>query len=160
MKIRTAALADLEALTAVEAACFPPAEAATKAEFARRLQVYPNHFWLLEENGRIVSFVNGMATDEPAIRDEMYADASLHRETGAWQAVFGVNTLPDYRRRGYAGTLLERVGADARAAGRRGCILTCKDRLIRYYESFGYRNCGVSGSVHGGVVWYDMRLEF
>jgi Predicted acetyltransferase len=160
MKIRTAALADLEALTAVEAACFPPAEAATKAEFARRLQVYPNHFWLLEENGRIVSFVNGMATDEPAIRDEMYADASLHRETGAWQAVFGVNTLPDYRRRGYAGTLLEHVGADARAAGRRGCILTCKDRLIRYYESFGYRNCGVSGSVHGGVVWYDMRLEF
>ena len=39
-------------------------------------------------------------------------------------------------------------------------ILTCKDRLIPYYEKFGYRNLGVSASVHGGAVWYDMILEF
>ena len=34
MHIRTAALADLAAVTAVEAACFPPAEAAAEADFA------------------------------------------------------------------------------------------------------------------------------
>lgn len=160
MNIRTATMADLKALAAVEAACFPAAEAATEADFAARLRVYPNHFWLLEEDGKVVSFVNGMVTDEPTIRDEMYADASLHREDGAWQAVFGVNTLPDYRRRGLAGQLLTAAAENARAAGRRGCILTCKDRLIPYYEKFGYQNQGVSQSVHGGVVWYDMTLEF
>ena len=32
MHIRTAALADLPAVTAVEAACFPTAEAATEAD--------------------------------------------------------------------------------------------------------------------------------
>ena len=37
---------------------------------------------------------------------------------------------------------------------------TCKEHLIPYYEKFGYRNCGVSESVHGGAVWYDMRLTF
>ena len=160
MNIRTAAMADLSALTAVEAACFPVTEAATEADFAARLRIYPNHFWLLEQDGEVVSFVNGMVTDEPTIRDEMYANASLHREDGAWQAIFGVNTLPDYRRRGLAGQLLTAAAEDARTAGRRGCILTCKDRLIHYYEKFGYQNQGVSQSVHGGAVWYDMTLEF
>lgn len=160
MKIRTAGMADLKALTAVEAACFPLAEAAREADFAARLRVYPNHFWLLEEDGKVVSFVNGMVTDEPSIRDEMYADASLHQENGDWQAIFGVNTLPEYRRRGLAAKLLTAAAEDAHAAGRRGCILTCKDQLISWYEKLGYRNQGVSRSVHGGVVWYDMVLEF
>ena len=153
-------MADLAAVAAVEGACFPAAEAATEKDFAARLAVYPNHFWLLEEDGQVVSFVNGMVTDEPLLRDEMYADASLHNEHGAWQMVFGVNTLPQYRRRGLAGQVLERVIADARAQGRKGCVLTCKDKLIHYYETFGFRSEGVSASTHGGVVWYDMRLTF
>ena len=160
MTIRHASITDLAALTAVEAACFPPAEAATEADFAARLAVYPNHFWLLVEDGKLLSFVNGMVTDEPTIRDEMFSDAALHDPDGAWQAIFGVNTLPDYRRRGLAGQVLRQVIADAKAQGRRGCILTCKDALIHYYESFGFRTLGVSASVHGGAVWHDMTLEF
>ena len=154
-------MADLAAVAAVEGACFPAAEAATEKDFAARRAVYPNHFWLLEEDdGTLVSFVNGLVTDEPLLRDEMYADASLHNEHGAWQMIFGVNTLPQYRRRGLAGQVLERVIADARAQGRKGCVLTCKDKLIHYYEKFGFQNEGVSASTHGGVVWYDMRLTF
>lgn len=161
MNIRTATMADLEAVTAVEAACFPAAEAATREDFAKRLAVYPNHFWLLEdEDGRLISFVNGMVTDEAELRDEMYADAALHREAGAWQMVFGVNTLPEYRGQGLAEQVLRRCIADAREQGRKGCVLTCKDRLVRYYEKFGFRREGVSGSTHGGAVWYAMRLTF
>ena len=132
MEIRTAVMADLAAVTAVEAACFPAAEAATERDFAQRLAVYPNHFWLLEEDdGTLVSFINGMVTDEPTLRDEMYENAALHREDGAWQMIFGVNTLPRYRRQGCAARVMERVIADARAQGRKGCGLTCKDQLIR-----------------------------
>ena len=161
MRIRTASMADLAAVAAVEGACFPAAEAAKEKDFAARLAVYPNHFWLLEEDdGTLVSFVNGLVTDQPLLRDEMYADASLHNEHGAWQMIFGVNTLPQYRRQGLAGQVLERVIADARAQGRKGCVLTCKDKLIHYYEKFGFQNEGVSASTHGGVVWYDMRLTF
>ena len=70
MEIRTAVMADLAAVTAVEAACFPAAEAATERDFAQRLAVYPNHFGLLEEDdGTLVSFINGMVTDEPTLRD-------------------------------------------------------------------------------------------
>ena len=161
MRIRTAVMEDLAAVTAVEAACFPAAEAATERDFAQRLAVYPNHFWLLEEdNGTLVSFINGMVTDEPILRDEMYENAALHREDGAWQMIFGVNTLPDYRRKGCAARVMERVISDARAQGRKGCVLTCKDKLIHYYETFGFRSEGVSASTHGGAVWFDMRLTF
>ena len=45
MHIRTASLADAAALAAVEAACFPPAEAATAAEITDRLAYYADHFW-------------------------------------------------------------------------------------------------------------------
>ena len=160
MHIRTASLADAAALAAVEAACFPPAEAATAAEITDRLAYYADHFWLLEEDGRLVSFINGLVSDEPTIRDEMFADAAFHNEHGAWQMVFGVNTLPEYRRRGLAGEVMRQVIADARSQGRKGCVLTCKDRLVHYYETFGYRSEGVSASTHGGAVWYDMRLTF
>ena len=37
MEIRTAVPADVDAVTALEAACFPPAEAAPRASMATRL---------------------------------------------------------------------------------------------------------------------------
>ena len=161
MLIRTATAADADALAAVEAACFPPEEAATAAEIADRLAYYADHFWLLEEDdGTLVSFVDGMATDESKLRDEMYENAALHNEDGAWQMIFGVNTLPSYRRRGCAGQVLQRVINDARAQGRKGCVLTCKDKRVHDYANVGFVNEGISQSTHGGVVWYDMRLTF
>lgn len=160
MEIRKGTLKDLEAIAAVEAACFPAAEAATAEEFAGRLQQYGDHFWLLWEGERLLAFVDGFCTDWPDLTDEMYADASLHRENGAWQMIFGVNTIPACRRQGYAGQLLQQAIADAQAQGRKGLVLTCKEALVHYYAKFGFVNEGVSGSTHGGVVWYQMRLKF
>ena len=84
----------------------------------------------------------------------------MHDPRGAWQMIFGVDTISAYRRRGCAERLLNRVIADTRAAGRKGLVLTCKDRLVHYYAKFGFVSEGVSGSTHGGVVWYQMRLTF
>ncbi len=158
--IRTAVEQDLDAIAAVEAECFPAAEAATRAEFAERLRYYGNHFWLLWEDETLAAFVDGMVTDAADLTDAMYADASLHNENGAWQMIFGVNTLPEYRRRGLAGQLLETAIAAAKQQGRKGLVLTCKDKLVHYYARFGFVNEGVSGSAHGGVTWYQMRLTF
>jgi GNAT superfamily N-acetyltransferase len=160
MEIRLATMNDLDAVTAVEAECFPAAEAAGRDSMKARLAVYPDHFWLLTDGSRIVSFVNGLVTDEPDLTDEMYADASMHSENGKWQMIFGVDTIPEYRRQGCAGKLLERVIADAKAQKRLGLVLTCKDRLVHYYAKFGFADEGISDSTHGGVVWHKMRLTF
>ena len=160
MEIRTATFKDLDAVSAVEAACFPAAEAATPAEFAERLRYYGSHFWLMFDGEKLIGFVDGMVTDKADLSDDLYAQASLHNENGAWQMIFGVNTLPEYRRQGVAAALLKRAIADAKAQGRKGLVLTCKDKLVHYYAKFGFVSEGVSESTHGGVVWYQMRLTF
>ena len=151
---------DWEKVAAAEQACFPPAEAASAKHIRERLERYPSHFWLLYENGKLVSFVNGMVTNEPNLTDEMYENVGMHQEKGRWQMIFGVGTLPSFRRKGCAGRLLEAAIADARLQGRAGLVLTCKERLLHYYEKFGFVNEGISCSVHGNAVWYQMRLTF
>ena len=153
-------MSDLDAVASVEAECFPPAEAATKEEFAERLRYYGDYFWLMFEDDKLIAFVDGFVTDEKDLTDEMYERAELHKESGAWQMIFGVNTIPEYRKHGYAGDLIKRAISDAKAQGRKGLVLTCKDKLIHYYAKFGFVNEGVSASVHGNVTWYQMRLTF
>lgn len=160
MEIRKATVADLDAVTALEAACFPPAEAASKESFCTRLNAFGDHFWLLFDGETLVSMVNGMVTDASDLADKMYHDAALHDPNGRWQMIFGVDTLPEYRRKGCAGLLLKRAIADAREQGRAGVVLTCKDALVHYYAKFGFEDEGVSDSTHGGVVWHQMRLTF
>lgn len=160
MNIRYAEMKDIAAITAVEAECFPPAEAATEKDFIERVSHYGNHFWLMHDDEKLIAFVDGFVTGEPDLTDEMYENAAMHNENGAWQMIFGVNTIPEYRSRGCAGELLARAILDARQQGRRGLVLTCKDRLLAYYAKFGFVNEGVSVSTHGGVVWYQMRLRF
>ena len=71
-----------------------------------------------------------------------------------------MNTLPEYRRQGRAAALLRRAMEDAESQGRAGLVLTCKEALIPYYAGLGFVNEGVSASVHGNAVWYQMRLRF
>jgi len=105
--------------------------------------------------------VDGLVTDEPDLLDEMYDRADMHNESGRWQMVFGVNTIPEYRGYGYAGELIQRAIDDAKAQGRAGIVLTCKDKLVDYYSKFGFVNEGMSDkSRHGGVELYQMRLSF
>lgn len=176
MLIRHATLNDLPAIAAVEAACFPAAEAASANALRERLMVYPDCFWLMIDDaandakataaraatvdGRLVAFINGFVTDSPDLSDDMYADAAQHDPHGAWQMVFGVDTAPEYRHCGYASALMRRVIEDARQAGRAGLVLTCKDRLVGFYARSGYVDEGISESMHGNVVWHQMRLRF
>ena len=160
MNIRTATLQDIDQIAAVEKECFPAAEAATKEEFEQRLSHYGDHFWLMFEDDKLIAFVDGMVTDQEDLTDEMYENASMHQENGAWQMIFGVNTIPAYRKHGYAGELIKCAIEDARKQERKGLVLTCKDHLVHYYAKFGFENEGVSESEHGGVKWNQMRLKF
>lgn len=161
MRIRTAQMDDVDAVAAVEKECFPPAEAATREEFAERILHYGNHFWLMFDGDKLAAFVDGFVTDAPDLTDEMYERADMHNEAGAWQMIFGVNTTPEYRRRGLAGELIRCAIDNAGEAGRKGLVLTCKDELVHYYAGFGFKDEGITDkSTHGNVAWHQMRLEF
>lgn len=161
MTVRYAEMTDLDAIAAVEAECFPAAEAAAKDDFIERIRHYGNHFRLMFDEDKLIAFADGFVTDEADLTDEMYANASMHNEDGAWQMIFGVNTLPEYRRRGYAGELIRCAIDDAKRQGRKGLVLTCKEHLVSYYAKFGFADEGISEkSTHGNVVWHQMRLSF
>ena len=164
LTIRKATAADTAAVTALEAACFPPAEAAPYESFEARLNTFPDRFWLLFLDGELVSMVNGSLSNEDDLRDEMFHDTTLHHPDGRWQMIFGVATHPDHQRKGYAGMLLEAAIRDCReealTEGRAGLVLTCKEAKLHYYAKFGFVNEGISSSEHGGAAWYQMRIRF
>ena len=75
--------------------------------------------------------------------------------------IFSVVTAPAHRHEGCASRVLRQVCADAKAAGRKGVVLTCKERLIGFYAQFGFVDEGVFRSPPtGDVVWHQMRLTF
>lgn len=159
MNIRNATIGDLQAISAIENICFPPAEAASIAAFEERLRVFPRHFWLLEDKGQLVGYINGMVTNHTTINDAMFEHTELHDENGAWQSVFGLAVLPQFRNNGYAGKLIHHLIEKAKEQNRAGITLTCKKHLVAYYEKFGFADRGISQSTHGGATWHDMVLN-
>ena len=157
--LRAATPEDVDVRTDIGAKSFPPAEKATRESFAARLAVFPDCFLILMKDGRPIGLVDGMVTNNRTITDDMFEDATLHNPNGRWQSIFGLAVLPEERHQGCASTLMRAFIEKARQEGRDGVILTCKEHLIHFYSGFGFVNCGVSKSVHGGAVWYDMELD-
>lgn len=160
MNIRSAKVSDVDNLTTIESLCFPPSETATRDDFKSLLSIYPDYFWILEDEDKIASFIYGLITNDLTVNDEMFMDAHLHNPNGDYLAILGVSTLPEYRKKGLAGKLMKQVIQDIKNKNKKGCVLTCKEKLIPYYEGFGFISTGLSKSVFGGAIWYDMRLEF
>jgi predicted GNAT family N-acyltransferase len=150
----------LEAVTLVESLSFPESEAASRESFEQRLKIYPKHFWVLEVDGKIISIINGMITNEPQKHDELLENPALHNENGDWLIIFGVATLPEYRKKGYSKALMQKVIEVTKSENRKGIVLVCKDELIDFYKQFGFEFLGVSKSEHGGAKWNDMKLTF
>ncbi len=159
MIIRRVEPNDLDDITKLESICFPEAEAATRESFEYRIATFPDSFYVAVEDGEIIGIVNGCVTDSLVISDELFEPEGGHNPKGRSQAIFGLLVDPRYRKSGIAARLMNHLMDAARQAGREKMILTCKEYLIKYYEGFGYVNCGVSKSTHGGAVWYDMVAD-
>jgi ribosomal protein S18 acetylase RimI-like enzyme len=150
---------DLDRVAEIEAICFPPSEAASRSSFAGRIAAFPDCFLIGEREGLAVGYVNGCATDSETIRDEFFHDTAHHNPQGRNLSIFGLAVVPELRGLGVGATLMKRFIELARSTGREGVILTCKENLVAYYESFGFLNLGLSKSSHGGAQWFDMRLQ-
>ena len=167
ISIRKANIGDDKVLAELERSCFPEAEAADRDTFIKRLESYSEQFLVIEvldeetkDSGKVIGLVNGPITKEENLTDEMYADTGFHDINGSWKMIFGVETHPDFQHQGIASLAMRACIEQAKEEGRKGLVLTCKKELIGFYERFGFQNEGISGSVHGGAVWYQMRLSF
>lgn len=159
--IRHAKPEEVERIAEIESICFPPAEAAPLKEFQNRYQCFPENFFVaVNSTNEIIGFINGATNDKPDLPDEMYHDANLHKKDGLYLTVFGIDVLPEYQKRGIGALLMNSYIQWARDTNKKGLILTCKDRLVHWYEKFGYKRIGQSLSCHGGAKWNDMHYIF
>ena len=160
MIIRHTSMGDLDQMVRIEEVSYPSAEGASRESICKRIQTFSDCFWVLEDNGKIVAFINGMSTNERDLTDEMYDHAEKHDPNGLWQMIFSVVTDPQDRGNGYATKVMEKLLQDCHERGKKGVVLTCKEKLLPFYTRFGFMNEGVSQSTHGNVTWYQMRYTF
>ncbi|NLU25396.1 MAG: GNAT family N-acetyltransferase [Clostridiales bacterium] len=156
LMIRNALPADLPQLVSLEQMSYPAAEAASPEAFAYRLAHMGDWFFAAEQNGLVVGLMSNRRTDLDHIDDALYeADG---RTDGDYLAILSVVTDPQLRKQGIAAAMIRHTIAAAQAAGLTGITLACKEGLVPFYAQFGFVSQGVSSSIHGGTVWYDMKL--
>ena len=145
----------------MEDVCMPPGEGCTREEILDRVYAAPEFFLLAveKETGKIAGYVNGVATNESVIRDEFFSKGGkLHDPDGSTIMLVSLVVMPQYRGLGLGREIMRVYAEREKAKGRKRMILTCVEKNIKMYEKFGYRLLGVSQSVYGGAVWYDMDI--
>lgn len=152
---------EVEQTVDIEQICFPPHEACSPKMMRDRVALASDFFLVAvdRKTGKIAGFLNGIATNEEKFRDEFFVDANLHNPDGRTVMILGLNVLPEYRMQGLAREIMTRYLQREKERGRKRAILTCLDEKIAMYEKMGYQKLGLSASVWGGEVWYDMSYE-
>ena len=107
-EIRNVTCSDLEQVTALENACFPPAEAAAKEAFAYRIKTFPERFFVAELDGKIIGIINGCASDQMTITDDLF-EPQGHEPDGKNQMIFGLAVHPNFQRKGIGAALMEQM---------------------------------------------------
>ena len=158
LEIRQSTFKDWAEVARIENICFPAAEAASEASIKERLSVYPEGSLIAASDHKIIGFICGGATDKDVVDDDFYASMKLHDPKGRHLIVFGLDILPDYQRQGYARQLMQAYIDFAEQQNKSAILLTCKEHLLPFYSSFGYKNLGVAASTHGGAQWFEMKL--
>ena len=157
-KFRTVREGEAETVTAIEAACFPPNEACILPIMKERVRLAPELFVVAQETatGKVVGFINAIATDEEHLRDEFFTDTSLHNPKGKYVMILSVAVLPEYRGQGLAKEMMRELLRKQESQERTAAVLTCLESKIKLYEKMGYTDLGVSGSEWGGEKWHEM----
>ena len=145
----------------VEVVCFPPNEAASYKDMEERINTAPDFFIVAIDRatGKMAGFLNGLATDEDAFRDEFFTDASLHNPAGKNVMLLGLDVMPDYRMQGLGRELVRYYAQREQERGRKKLLLTCLDNKVEMYKKFGFTDLGMSASVWGGEAWHEMEIN-
>ena len=131
---------------------------ASKPTFDYLLSKYPNS--LLQASGKMVGFVNAIATDESSLRDEFFTDTNLHNPQGKYIMILSVAVLPEHRGQGLAKEMMRQLLDRQKEAGRQAAVLTCLDSKVEMYKKMGYVDLGISQSSWGGEEWHEMICRF
>lgn len=151
---------EAEDAAAIEQICFPPNEACSHEHMLERIFAAPETFLVAIEKatGKMVGFINGIATDDILFRDDFFTDASLHNPEGRVVMILGLDVLPEYRKQELGRELVYNFCRREQEKGRRMLVLTCLANKVKMYKRMGFRDRGETNSTWGGERWHEMDI--
>lgn len=154
--IRQARLADWGEIVRLESLNFSQEEAASPAALKERIQLIADTFLVAELNGQMAGYVVGPAVAARHLTDDLFSKVRANSPEGGFIAIQSLSVNPDFQGQGLGTLLLAALKETAVQQNRQGISLTCHDYLVAYYEMNGFADEGISQSLHGGAMWFDM----
>ncbi|MEJ2633130.1 MAG: N-acetyltransferase [Acidihalobacter sp.] len=142
----------------IETAAYEGDEAATCEKIARRVDVYPEGFMVLETSDGILGFINSGAADRVDMADESFKELIGHNLAGKHSVILSMVVHPDYQGWGIASILMQNFILRMRRLGKDSVQLMCRERYIGLYAKYGFKPLRESLSTHGGLKWHEMEL--
>lgn len=153
--IREASIYDFERLMKLERDSFSEDEVVTEKGFQYRLENYPHHTLVIEENNDICAYITYVLSDELKLYDSMFTDDVVDMEDGKYIIILGLATDPSHKKKGYASKLMKHLINTTDKT----ILLTCHDYMIEFYSRLGFKVTGVSESSFANSKWFDMIYE-
>ncbi len=149
---------DLDNCAGLEQLCYTDQEAATREHIAKRIETYPDGFFVAESEGQIIGMINCGATHMDDITDELYMQLAGHVRNGKHSVIFSLAVHPDYRGRGIAHELINLVIEASKKKQKQSVHLLCKKSLINFYEHLGFGSPKLTDSSFNNSNWYELSF--
>ena len=157
--IRSVQLTDVVRCFEIESAAYSADEAASQAKIQIRAEQYPQGFIVLEVEHHVIGFINSGCADKVVMSDEHFKELKGHTPSGANLVIMSVVVDPVFQGRGYSAKLMTAFIEKAKSLNKAAIYLMCKEQYLKLYEKFGFQLLQKSDSTHGGMQWYEMKLE-
>ncbi|MDR5758747.1 GNAT family N-acetyltransferase [Caballeronia sp. LZ035] len=155
---RQATPTDIDRCYEIETSAYEGDEAATREKIATRIGQYPQGFIVMEQDGRVIGFINGGCAHDVVMSDEAFKELIGHDPAAPNVVIMSVVIDPACQGHGHASLMMRTFVAHMTAMGKKTIHLMCKDRHVALYERLGYRYVRPSSSDHGGMAWHEMVM--
>ena len=97
--IRTVKPLDIDRCFEIEQLSYQGDEAASKEKILKRILTYPQGFIVVEENDKVIGFINSGATDKVELSDEAFKQLIGHDPDGKHIVIMSVVVHPDFQKK-------------------------------------------------------------
>ncbi len=157
-RFRNAHPTDADRCFEIETSAYEGDEAATRAKIAKRIEVYPEGFVILEIDGEVKGFINCGCAHAVEMSDEAFKDLIGHDPAAPHVVIMSVVVDPAQQGKGHSRGLMDEFVGRMRQMGKATIHLMCKELHVPMYQKFGYRYLKPSASDHGGMTWHEMSM--
>lgn len=146
----------------LEAAGYPPDEAASLSTLRFRFANAPDLFLGAFDGDTLIGFIVATRTHSERLTEE---SMKAHEPFGETVAVHSVCVDHVHRRKGIALSLLNAFKEHcaelngSKDAGIKRIALIAKENLVNLYQKAGFTLLGLSEVVHGKDPWFELRFD-